>query len=77
MSNNTATIERPEWSSALALSKETSISRSSIYELAASGKIRSSSFRERGKKKGKLLINTASLFAYIEKHASGGEESKA
>ncbi|MCB1131359.1 MAG: helix-turn-helix domain-containing protein [Verrucomicrobiae bacterium] len=77
MSDITTPHERPEWAPATTITRIYGISRSSLYELAAAGKIRSSSLRKRGRTRGKRLFSTDSVAAFIEAHASGGDESKA
>ena len=72
MSANAISIERPEWASALTISHMFGLSRSTLYELATAGKIRSSSLRERGQKRGKRLFSTLSVSEFIESRASGG-----
>ena len=51
------------------------IKKSTLYRLAAEGKIVSTSLRERGKLRGKRLFSTVSLQNLLESRASGGEES--
>ncbi len=75
MSANQTTNERPEWASALTISRIYGLSRSTLYELAAAGKIRSAALRKRGAKKGKRLFSTDSVAAFIEAHATGGAET--
>lgn len=72
MSGTNTTIERPEWASALTISRMYGLSRSTLYELAAAGHIRTSSLRERGKKRGKRLFSTCSVLQFIEARATGG-----
>lgn len=74
MSATTIPVERPEWASALTISRIYGLSRSTLYELAAAGKVRSSSLRDRGKKRGKRLFSTDSVSQFIEARASGGME---
>ena len=52
----------------------TGCSRSKIYELMASGRIRSASLREPGQRHATRLIDRADLLAYIESHATGGTD---
>lgn len=73
MSENSSSTEKPEWASALTISRIFGLSRSSLYELASAGKIRTASLRDRGKKRGKRLFSTDSVSQFIEAHASGGE----
>jgi hypothetical protein len=56
------------------MSQLVNISRSSLYELAAEGKIKTASFRRKGQIKAKRLFSYSSCIAYIEAHASGGLE---
>lgn len=46
----------------------TALSRSKIYELLASGAIRSASLREPGQRHATRLIDRADLLAFIERH---------
>lgn len=66
------TPTRPEWGDAKAVNRHFGLSRSTLHRLATSGKIRSSSLRERGKSKGKKLYSMDSIAEYIDSHASGG-----
>ena len=52
------------------------ISKSTLYRLIAEGKIKSSSLRERGMRRGKRLVSTDSVAAYLEGRASGGTEPR-
>ncbi|MEO7098034.1 MAG: helix-turn-helix domain-containing protein [Luteolibacter sp.] len=63
---------RPEWSDAKDVRTRFGICKSTLYRLCEEGKIRSSSLRERGKKRGKRLFSTDSVAAYIESLATGG-----
>ena len=72
MSANTIPVDKPEWASALTISRMFGLSRSTLYELAAAGKIRSASLRDRGKKRGKRLFSTDSVSSFIESRATGG-----
>ena len=74
MSAITSPVEKPEWASALTISRMFGLSRSTLYELAAAGKIRTASLRDRGKKRGKRLFSTDSVSHFIESRASGGME---
>ena len=67
-------IEPPDWFSAKMLSPMVGFSRSSLYELASEGKIRSANFRKKGQIKAKRLFSYSSILKYIEAHASGGME---
>ena len=67
-------IEPPDWFPAKMLSPMVGFSRSSLYELAAAGAIRSANFRKKGQKKAKRLFSYSSIIKYIEAHASGGME---
>lgn len=64
---------RPEWSDAKDVRTRFGICKSTLYRLCEEGKIRTSSLRERGRKRGKRLFSTDSIAAYIESLASGGE----
>lgn len=50
--------------------KWTGLSRGKLYDLHWSGKIRSISLREPGRKNGIRLFNLASILAYIESEAT-------
>jgi hypothetical protein len=67
-------IEPPDWFPAKMLSPMVGFSRSSLYELASAGKIRSANFRKKGQKKAKRLFSYSSILKYIEAHATGGME---
>lgn len=62
----------PEWIDAKLAKRLFSIGRTTLYELAAAGRIRTSSLRERGKLRGKRLFSYDSVKAYIESRATGG-----
>ena len=55
----------------------TGFSRSKLYELAASGAIRSTSIREPGQLKGTRLFHLASILAFIEKNEVAAAEGGA
>lgn len=57
---------KPEWIRVPAAVRVSGISRSSLYELIASGKIKSFSNRQRGAVRGIRLISYDSLMAYLE-----------
>lgn len=64
----TVTIyQRPEWADAKRIHDLFGIGKSALYQLAADGKIKTSSLRERGKTRGKRLFSCDSVAAYIEK----------
>ena len=63
----------PIWGDARAVHAYFGIGRSTLYKLVADGKIRSASLRERGKLRGKRLFLFASIEAFIESRAYGGE----
>lgn len=62
----------PEWIDARLAKKIFSIGRTTLYDLAAAGRIKTSSLRERGKLRGKRLFSYDSIRAYIESRATGG-----
>lgn len=66
------TNNRPEWADARTVRALYSICKSTLYRLADEGKIRTSSLRERGMKRGKRLFSCASIEAFIESRATGG-----
>jgi len=49
-------------------------SRSKLYQLAADGKIRSVSIREKGQLKGTRLFQLRSILDFIERNAANGVE---
>jgi len=63
---------RPEWADARTVRVLYSICKSTLYRLADEGKIRTSSLRERGMKRGKRLFSCDSIEAFIESRATGG-----
>lgn len=70
--HNTVSLE-PVWLRIPDAVRFSGISRSKLYELTKAGRIRSASIRDAGQSKGTRLIERASLFGFIEAHASGGE----
>lgn len=74
MSDPTTTTERPEWCKASTITRLLGPSRSSLYELAAKGLIRSSSVKARGKKRGSRFFSYDSVKAWIESGDTGGQE---
>ena len=64
---------QPIWDRIPGACRVSGFSRSKIYELCKSGAIKSASIREAGQSKGTRLIHRASLLAYIERHATGGD----
>ncbi len=69
----TKTTARAEWGDAKAVHAGFGIGKTTAYRLAAEGKIRTSSLRERGMKRGKRLFGMDSISAYIERMADGGK----
>ena len=67
-------IEPPDWFPAKVISQLIPFSRSSLYELAAEGKIRSANFRKKGQRKARRLFSYSDLLRYVKEHASGGME---
>jgi len=68
---------KPEWIRVPEAVRVSGISRSSLYELIASGKIKSFSNRHRGAVRGIRLISYDSLMAYLERayqQSSGSQE---
>jgi len=57
---------KPEWVRVPEAVKVSGLSRSSIYELIASGKIKSFSNRARGSQRGIRLISYDSLLGFLE-----------
>lgn len=50
----------------------TGLSRSKLYELLAAGAIRNASLRGPGQRHATRLVHRASLLAFIDEYASGG-----
>ncbi len=65
--------ERPEWLDARGARSTFYLCRSTLYRLADEGKIRTTSLRERGQKRGKRLFSYDSIAAFLESRATGGE----
>ncbi|NBV85445.1 MAG: DNA-binding protein [Verrucomicrobia bacterium] len=59
-------VIKPEWVRVPEAVKVSGLSRSSIYELIASGKIKSFSNRARGSQRGIRLISYDSLLGFLE-----------
>ena len=69
---------KPEWVRVPEAIRVSGLSRSSLYELIASGKIKSFSNRQRGAMRGIRLISYDGLMAYLEnayQQNSGTEEA--
>lgn len=64
---------RPEWLRPKDIPKFFGIGRTKVYELLATGKVKSVSLRNRGQKHGTRLISYDSLAAYLESLAEGGD----
>lgn len=64
---------RPEWLRPKEVPKHFGIGRSKIYELIATGKVKSVSLRKRGQKHGTRLVSYDSLSAYLDSIAEGGD----
>lgn len=60
------TVTRAEWGDANKVREVFGITRSSLQRLAAGGKVKSSSLRERGQIKGKRLYSLDSIAAFLE-----------
>ncbi len=73
--SKTAPPDRPEWAKAATITRLLGPSRSSLYEAAAKGLIRTSSVRGRGKKRGSRFFDYESVRQWISSHATGGESS--
>jgi len=69
------TMSRPEWGSYQTVKAIFGISRTQAYRLAADGKIKTASLRQRGQAKGKRLFSLDSIAALLEKQA-GSDVSK-
>lgn len=62
----------PEWIDAKLAKQIFSLGRTTLYELAAAGRIRTVSLRERGKLRGKRLFSYDSIRSMLEDRATGG-----
>jgi hypothetical protein len=65
----------PEWIDARRANHIFTLCKSSLYRIAAEGKIRTASLKDRGKLRGKRLFSTDSIVSYLESRASGGDAS--
>lgn len=66
---------QPEWIDAKLAKQLFSLSRTTLYELVAAGRIRTVSLRERGKLRGKRLFSYDSIKEFLEKRATGGSNN--
>jgi len=73
----TDTIAAAVWIRLPEAQRLTGLSRSKIYELLASGRVRSASLRDPGQRHATRLIDRADLLAYIERRATGGSADTA
>ncbi len=69
-------VQRPEWGDAKLAKQIFGIGRSTLYNLAAKGRIKTVSLRERGCVRGKRLFSLDSIAALLESRATGGEISE-
>lgn len=76
MNNNTIT-QRPEWEDPRAIQQRFGIGKTTLYRLIDEGKIRSVSLKERGKLRGKRLIFTDSVAAFLDARVTEGEGAAA
>jgi len=60
------TAHKPEWIRIPQATAFFGVGRSKLYELIGAGKIKSTSLRERGQKRGTRIISYDSLANYIE-----------
>lgn len=72
--SKTTPAERPEWADAKTITRLLGPSRSSLYELASKGLIRTASLRGRGKIRGRRLFSYDSVRDWIESQATDGIE---
>lgn len=70
---STIPVERPDWTDAKTITRLLGPSRSSLYDLAAKGLIRTASLRGRGKIRGRRLFSYDSVRNWIESQATGGD----
>lgn len=75
--STTQTTVRPEWEDPKGIRARFGISKSTLYRLIEQGKVKSTSLRERGKLRGKRLVSTDSVAAFLEGLATGGGEDNA
>ena len=71
--NAAVEAKRPEWGDAKAVREVFGIGRSTLYNLAARGRIKTVSLRERGCQRGKRLFSMDSIAHLLESRATGGE----
>jgi hypothetical protein len=71
---DTQAQQKPEWLRIEAAVKLFGISRTKLYDLISSKRIKSFCLRERGKVKGLRLISYDSLCAFLEGQAQAAEE---
>lgn len=69
--------QTPIWGDAKTVKKLSGITRSPLYRLTATGRVRTTSLLEDGAKRGKRLFHIPSLLAYLESKATGGAEGGA
>jgi hypothetical protein len=70
MSNQT--LPPPEWIDAREAKRIFCLGKTTLYNLADAGRIRTSSLRERGKKRGKRLFSYESIKQVIEAQMNQG-----
>jgi hypothetical protein len=69
---NTQTTLQAEWIDAKQVKLVFSIGRTTLYHLAATGKIKTVSLREEGNQRGKRLFSCGSIRSLLESQAQGG-----
>lgn len=69
---NTSTSYPPEWIDAREAKRIFSLGKTTLYRLAAIGKIKTASLREPGSQRGKRLFSCASIRSLLEDDAMGG-----
>ena len=61
----------PEWIDAREAKRIFSLGKTTLYHLAAVGKIKTASLREPGNQRGKRLFSCASIRSFLEELATG------
>jgi hypothetical protein len=69
--------QTPIWGDAKTIQNVFGITRSPLYRLMATGRIKTTSLLDDGASRGKRLFHLPSLEAYLESKASGGMEGGA
>jgi len=73
-SGKTTAGQTPIWGDAKTIQNVFGITRSPLYRLMATGRIKTTSLLDDGASRGKRLFHIPSLQAYLESKATGGME---